>query len=195
MKPETAPKSTELFVNACRAANLPVKGKENQGRADVAWLSIFLILMASCATSRDEQDQFNSFAFRLPDGITVTNERGAIQENDNDDWRIGPLFSGALSVNPMFPNPSSGRRFVLEITKNTVNDVGALSVIQVNEKVNRRLIQTIVFSGNSFFEIVEINPAKLSTTSILNDALGLHRIVVIDFRGNVVTYGDLLFEL
>lgn len=182
-------------MNACKVADVLSKGTEKRKRACVAWLSISLILMIACTTSRDEQDQFNSFAFQLPEGITVTNERGAIQENDNDDWRIGPLFSGAFSVNPMFPNPSNGRRFVLEITKNTVNDVGALTVIQVNERVDRRLIQTIGFSGNSFFEIVEINPAELSSTSVLNDALGLHRIVVVDFRGNVVTYGDLLFEL
>lgn len=153
------------------------------------------LLFLSCS-SNDSQREFEQEAFSFPDGITKTNNRGEVvnEQTDPDDWRVAPFFQGLVIVDPAFPNPvqTTGRvNLNIQIT-----GVDAVSRIRV----------FVFYDLNSFrflFEdfrtplppgLVSFNLNPLEIARIPENPQGIYRIIVEDYNRNVITYGDIQIE-
>src|SRR5699024_5905249 len=60
---------------------------------------IFIILLGISCSKSDDQRRFEEEALRPPQHITETNAAGDTTGTvDKDDWRIGPMFQGRISI-------------------------------------------------------------------------------------------------
>jgi len=155
------------------------------------------LALSSCTISED-QLQFEQEAYRVPAGYTKTNERGIIVLEDPDDWRIAPMFTRLVSVEPIFPNPTKGDDLRIQVFVERTEAVFGLYIVRVDPKsYPYRLIplyrnmQSPVPPG-----LLNINiPFKLIFPQHpILDERGLHRILIFDGRDNIISYGDLMLE-
>src|SRR5690606_14388053 len=77
-----------------------------------------LLTLPACDTNV-QQDEFLLDSELPPNGITRTNEAGEVLENDPDDWRVAPVFRGAVEVEPAYPNPVVRTGLVTLIVQDT----------------------------------------------------------------------------
>ncbi|NND71450.1 MAG: hypothetical protein HKN43_07715 [Rhodothermales bacterium] len=148
---------------------------------------VCLVVLASCDTA-DLQNDFLEEARRAPSGVTVTNANGAIISVDDDDWRTAPLFTGKVIVEPAYPNPVSGGLVTLPIRILQFDDVtGGLFVRAFNGSNQLITLAEALDTSSPGVYTISINPGLLS-------AVGLHRLFLQDFLGEIVSYGDLRIE-
>ncbi|MDZ7771861.1 MAG: hypothetical protein U5K31_03860 [Balneolaceae bacterium] len=162
-----------------------------------------LLLLAGCTKSEDQR-RFEREATTPPSNYTARNAQGHLvnEQEDPDDWRIGPMFSGILEVEiSAFPNPVSPNqqvRILLQITTSTgMGSLSGLDVYAFRETFDNITTSLYYRSGS------EIEPGlhtiTLSADQFHRSGVGvssLYRILIYDdsMQGNLITYGDVQVE-
>jgi len=157
-------------------------------------VSILLILLLSGCGSNDAQREFEQDAFRQPAGITETNDRGEILNEDSDDWRISPFFQALVEVTPAFPNPvSTTGQLQIEVSVLGIESVNGLEVAELFEDGSINTLFTDATNPlPAGIQPVIINPRQLGRFEA--EIRGLHRILIFDLRRNIISYGDVLVQ-
>jgi hypothetical protein len=158
-----------------------------------ALLMLLGALQVTC-TRVDGQEEFEAEAFRPVSGFTRTSAIGQIQHNDEDDWRISPLYQQLVFLTPAYPNPTSGQNVTLEVSLPAGTSLIRIDIFVISDNLPRRFITSVEVSNTSFFEVISINPRWFSLTSSLNDVRGLNRLLLYDARGRLISYGDIMVE-
>lgn len=161
----------------------------------VSVLAIFLLFSAAACGQNDDQRDFERKAFSLPDGITETDERGQIVDGneDPDDWRIAPFFAGLVFIDPLpGPNPVTiGDRITFSISSPIIDGISFLEIIVLLQDGTNFQPKSVY--GPARFDLSEsiiIDPVLFGRTGTAESARGLHRIILLDGRENVISYGD-----
>ncbi len=151
-------------------------------------IAIFCLIMLSSCDAAELQKDYLAQARLEPSGVTVTNAGGAVIAVDDDDWRTAPLFTGKVIVEPAYPNPVSGGLVTLPFRILQFDDVsGGLFVRAFNGSEQLITLGESLDTSSPGVYTITINPAVLST-------VGLHRIFLQDFLGEIVSYGDIKIE-
>ena len=154
--------------------------------------SFFVVLTglawAGCDTA-EQQNEFEDQAFSPPSGFTRTDENGEIITDDQDDWRTAPVYSTRVLVDPAFPNPVQPGQFVtIPVQVREFNSVqGGLELVGNDANGIPRRLDEIRDARDPGAYIFQFNPTLLGVT-------GLIRLFIVDSRGGLVSYGDLLIE-
>lgn len=152
------------------------------------------ILFSNGCKRDDAQVSFEREALSLPSGFTETDQFGNVINEDSNDWRVSPLYAGLIFVEPAFPNPTQGDNITIELSITGVNNLAGFSVYFLNENVTPTFLTSITFNPSNFFQVIRINPQEFSPTTLLSDAIGLHRVLIYDQRNEIITYGDIKVE-
>lgn len=161
--------------------------------ARAVWTATVVFALGSC-TSITGQKEFEREALQLPANYTRTSALGTVELSDTDDWRISPLYEQLVFVNPPFPNPTRGQQLTWEFRITGSPGLQTIQVFAFNA-LGRRFLTAFQVSGDSFFEVIQLNPIVFSSTTLLSDAAGLHRVLFYDQLGRIITYGDILVDL
>ena len=146
-----------------------------------------LVALTSCDTA-DLQKDFLADARQPPSEITVTNTGGAILSVDEDDWRTAPLFIGKVIVEPAYPNPVTNGLVTLPFRILQFDDVrGGLFARAFNGSDDLITLGESLDTASPGVYTITIIPAVLNT-------VGLHRIFLQDFLGEIVSYGDIQIQ-
>lgn len=157
-----------------------------------AGLALTALLLSGCNT-RGAQSEFVAQALQPPDGITATDENGAVVgSEDPDDWRTAPLYTGRVLVEPAFPNPVAfGEQVTVGVT------------LRGFEGVPRGVrIDALRSDGQQLFEITrrpEVEqdgffPIRFNLSAVVGEAR-LVRLVLFDIgRNEIVSYGDVRID-
>ncbi|REL37673.1 hypothetical protein DYD21_07770 [Rhodohalobacter sp. SW132] len=166
-----------------------------------AAVAVLLIAIISACGQDDDQRDFEQEAFSLPDGITQTDNSGQIVEGneDPDDWRVAPFFQGLVYIDPLpFPNPvqvSDVLRIHVDPFQEALN---GLIILVISENAANREPRQIYNHAQSPLPpgptVVDLNPIQFSWNNTAQNARGLHRLILVDGSGNVISYGDILVE-
>ncbi|MCH8567363.1 MAG: hypothetical protein LAT67_03835 [Balneolales bacterium] len=159
------------------------------------WVLILATSGSSCSSTDDAQKQFEDDAFRQPTNFTRTDGNGDIIEEDPNDWRIGPMFSGFVEMGrPAFPNPTTGQIVTIELLVTGISSVNGLEVVTFDRNGRFKLLYfderrplPVGFSSINFDPVL-LDPNNSGTIS---GARGLRRVFIFDQRGNLITYGDI----
>ena len=144
-------------------------------------------LSAGCDTQK-EQDDFAQQASRPPQNITRVDASGKVLSEDEDDWRTAPVYVGEIRVDPAMPNPAPIRDFITIRVTVTVFDA-VYSPLRLKNLHDNRL-QTL-----SEIEQASDPGAYLFHVPVsLIGPVGLHRLLVFDGIGEIVSYGDVLVQ-
>jgi len=160
-------------------------------------LASCVLLFDSCSPSED-QLLFEQQALSVPNGFTETNERGIVGREDPDDWRIAPMFTRLVTVNPIYPNPTRGNDLRLQIYVERTEALFGLEIVRVDPRGfplryiplyrnNASPLPPGLLNVNIPFQVMFPQYPSL-------DERGLHRIILFDNRQNVVSYGDIMLE-
>lgn len=159
-------------------------------------LLFFALLLFTGCSQNDAQREFEEQAFTFDDNITETKGSGEIIEGneDPDDWRTAPFFSGLVFIDPIYPNPVlTNNRLTLNILITGNDAVSRLRVYSYPEFTRPRPVYNDPRSPLPPGTLsISLNPLDLSPTP--ENASGIYRIVVLDGRENVITYGDVRVE-
>ena len=131
------------------------------------------------------QDRFEQDARRLPGGYTATNAGGEVLTPDADDWRTAPAYAGRAAVRPVYPNPSGdGLPFTLDVSILTFDGPPGV-VVRSYDAADRPFVLA---------ELRETQPGNysLSFSALRFPGRGLHRVLVQDGLGGLISYGDVL---
>ncbi len=163
---------------------------ENTKFRTVNIVSILLIFILIACGSNDAQREFEQEAFRQPAGITETNDRGEILNEDTDDWRISPFFQALVEVTPAFPNPvSTTGQLQIEVSVLGIESVNGLEVAELFEDGSINTLFTDATNPlPAGIQVVPVNPNELGRFEA--ETRGLHRILIFDLRRNIISYGD-----
>lgn len=155
-----------------------------------------LILLLSACGQTDEQRQFERDALSAPDGYTETNSTGEILENDPDDWRVAPFFQGLVEVNPAYPNPvQTTDRVNIEFTVTGIESVMGLEVaVYYQQGTLRTIYQEPSSPLQPGITLIQFQAAELGRFDSSESTIGLHRVVLFDNNGNIISYGDIMVE-
>lgn len=163
-------------------------------RSVIITVATFLLVCSGCdvTNTNANQELFERDALETtPSGFTATSADGSIieGEEDPDDWRTAPLYAvGRFEMAQVpFPNPYAERSGLA--FSGFVEGLGELVLwrLQLNG-VLVLLDRQELGSGSRGFSFVD------DGTWFSNVQPGLHRLVVLDGRGRVVTYGDIEVE-
>lgn len=163
----------------------------------VFWVYLIagMLLMPGCSQN-NAQREFEREAFSLPQGITETDDRGTIidENRDDNDWRVAPFFSGTVSVSPIYPNPvRTNERLIIEIFITGVDAVSGLLVFSnFDFNTSRFLYSDSRRPLPPGLVSISLNP--LDVTRFRENPQGVFRIIVTDAQENVITYGDVKIE-
>ena len=159
-------------------------------------LGLIGILFSGCSKSNDQRE-FENQALQEPQGFTETGPNGDIENTDPDDWRVGPMYRGLVSIGtpdkqPPYPNPLA---FNQDLTVNiyirsieTLNRIEVFSfqlpsqpnaTIAVRDDLSSPTLETFTLSGQ-----------LISGSTGGSQAEGLYRILIYDGQQNLITYGD-----
>lgn len=146
----------------------------------------------SCGENPD-QAEFEKEAHAQPSGYTQTDDRGNIVNDDPDDWRIAPRFSGDIEFSlPPYPNPSVTQTIRFEMLIGGLNSINGASIyVRRNNgtyKIVRSNRQSPLPTGLIQFNI---DPLELSQDYELYQIDNLYRIFIYDNNENLITYGDI----
>jgi len=153
-------------------------------------------VLASCSKSNDQRD-FENEALSAPSGITETTANGEVVHTDNDDWRVGPMYRGLISVGspdtqPPYPNPlpyNQNLTIGLYIRSiDTLNRLEIYSFKNPNQFIGP--INTIEGLNPPGYEEITLSGSNISGSAGGSSADGLYRILIYDGQQNLITYGD-----
>ena len=154
-----------------------------------------LLALACDSGVADGQRAFEDQALLSPaEGITRTDERAAVLSRDSSDWRIGPAYLGRVRFLELpYPNPApvgSAVSFLvdtegvaggLELAAVVRTGTGRVDLVRILDPGARRADAT----APGFY------PFSVSAGQIdVDGGGGLTRVVLLDGRGGVVSYGD-----
>lgn len=161
------------------------------------FLVLFLVILAGCKPSED-QILFEQEAFRPPSNITTTNERGIVQSEDPDDWRIAPMFYRLVRVNPIFPNPTSGNDLRLQIYIERTEAVFGMEIVRIDPRNYPHRFISLYRNNQAPMQpgMININiPFQVMFPQHPGyDERGIHRILIYDGRNNLISYGDVRLD-
>ena len=156
----------------------------------ILWFNLML-LYTGCQNSGDQQ-LFESEALRTAQNFTETAQNGEIVSEDSDDWRIAPFFGGLVEVRPAYPNPvQTTDQLFVEIRVTGIDAVYGLDLMVYypdgSVKVLYEDFQSPLPTGLS---VIPLNPLLLGRFNTVESARRLHRILLTDASGTIITYGD-----
>lgn len=144
-------------------------------------------LGVGCDT-QEQQDQFRADAFAVPSGFTQTDDNGEILSEDEDDWRAAPIHFGRIRIDPAFPNPTGGKFVNVPFSVREFNAFpGGLELASLDANANFVRLDRIPDAKDPGAYVFTFNPTFLART-------GLVRVFVIDARGELVSYGDIMVD-
>ncbi len=145
------------------------------------------MVMAGC-DSQEQQDEFVQEAGATPSGFAQTDAAGRIIEDDENDWRVAPIYGGKVRFDPAYPNPVGGDFVTIPVTILEFNSIqGGLALRARDASNNLRTLDDILDASDPGAYIFRFSPALLNRT-------GLVRIFIFDRLGELVSYGDLMIE-
>ncbi len=141
--------------------------------------------LGACDAGED-QDAFENEAFSDPVGFTQTSENGEIQSIDDNDWRLSPVYSGRIVIDPAFPNPvSPGESVAIPVRIRLSNSVqGGLEATSYDTNGIPRRLDRIPNANETGSYVFRFMPSILGMK-------GLIRVFIVDTRGRMVSYGDI----
>jgi hypothetical protein len=153
------------------------------------------ISLLSACSQNDAQRKYENRAFSEPENYTEANLSGEIQETDDDDWRIAPMYRGIIEVRtPAFPNPvNAGQQIEIELSILGIESVSSIEVMTQNENNNW---QQLAYESDpeTGLLVFRIDPVYFTYTNNYQNAIGLHRVFFFDSNDNLITYGDVKIE-
>lgn len=150
---------------------------------------LFLLFCVTCSKS-DEQKEFEEAAFSAPGGITRTTATAGVVQTDPDDWRISPMYQGLIRIDvPAYPNPVSvNSTFRIDINF-LVNESAPDFIVYAFNTENGPT--TLVFPGYAASPPIGLDTIELQPSGFIqNNSMGVYRLIALDGRDNVITYGD-----
>ena len=160
----------------------------------IRFLSVVFIFVAlnSC-TNNDAQRQFVNEAYAPAEGITeVDNQRNVIS-NDSDDWRVSPIYSGLVNIEPPYPNPvdySNVAELVIDFNGAPLSSSVQLRFINFNG--DPVLIDQQDVTGE--FELISFRIDSRLFGNSVELAEGIHRLLIFDGAQRLITYGDIQIQ-
>lgn len=153
-------------------------------------LSVLVLLfftLSSCDSQQDQED-FVESASETPGGFARTDSHGAILADDEDDWRVAPIYGGKVRFDPAYPNPATIDFVTIPVTVLEFNSVqGGLSIRGRDASGTLRTLDDILDATDPGAYIFRFSPALLART-------GLVRLFIFDRLGELVSYGDLMIQ-
>lgn len=155
--------------------------------------------LASCSESEDQRD-FREQALSGPSGIMAMTVNGTPVEdgeNDADDWRTAPAFTGltGVEVTPVFPNPVSfNSSFELQVNIKGSGFVNGLQIFAFQDPNDPTLLRTESQTQNARLCTFRISPQEFASSAGTGNLGNLYRIVIYDGRGDIISYGDVQIE-
>ena len=162
----------------------------------VLLLAVLAVSSAAC-DSNSAQNKFAERAFsEEPEGYTRTLPSGAVDSSriDEDDWNIGPNYEFGMTVDPAFPNPTSGSAISLLVQTGIDGQQGTNLTLCTNDPGGGLLALRSRRASSGALLTFNLSPSQVPPSGP-----GLKRLYVLDNNGascsgRLVTYGDVLFE-
>jgi len=150
-------------------------------------IMLTMILWLCACDSSEDQDTFENQAFLVPSGYTRTSHNGTVESIDEDDWRVSPAYVGRIIVDPAFPNPvPSGESVAIPVRIRFSDSVeGGLELTTYDSNGIPRRLDSLPNASDTGSYVFRFMPRVL----VLQ---GLVRVYIVDTRGRLVSYGDLL---
>lgn len=161
-----------------------------------------IIFSASACSQSEAQRDFEDEAFQQPSGIVEMNSNGEQVEGgeeDASDWQTAPDFSGLIRVEtPAFPNPVPyNAHFEIQLNVIGIDAVEGLYVYafqQPNQLTASNTLRAIEGTISSRLETFRISPQEFAPSSGVGNFGNVWRIIILDDRQTVITYGDIIIE-
>lgn len=155
-------------------------------------LTIGSFLLFSGCSSTPGQNKFEDEAMSTPENYTRTSNTGEVLNEDPDDWRISPRFSGNIEIfRPAYPNPSLAQTITIEYSVRSIGAVDGLFVYFRTNNGDFKIIRRFDGDRPTGLGQIRINPNELSQDFTLYHNNDLYRIFLYDSRENLITYGDI----
>lgn len=156
-----------------------------------------LLLLLSCG-HQDDQREFVKEAYSQPSGWVSTNFQGnpTGDSNDPDDWRTAPFFEGSIDIEPAYPNPANpNEQIYIDFNVDLPDAIMGIQAIVLHYSINQLFSE---LDGISTSPLIPGLDRLQFSASLLSDSQatpsGLYRIILIDNRENIVSYGDIMIE-
>ena len=151
------------------------------------WILAFFVWIG--CDNQDLQEDFEAQAFSTPEGFTRTNQSGEALSVDSDDWRTSPAYQADIEITPAFPNPpTAGDLITVPVRIRGTNTVrGSLNLVFFDSDRLSRRLDDIRSARDPGAYVFRFNPALIGRT-------GLVRVFILDSLGDLVSYGDIMFE-
>ncbi len=172
----------------------------NSSKSKILFLFFLSLTCIACSES-EEQQQFEEEAYSSPSGIMEVDEFGEPVENgeqDTDDWRIAPEFSGLVGIFMIAsPNPVSfNGKFNIQLDVKFLEAVDGLELIIFQlptdpTPTSRSISQGILDPG---LVNIPLEPSQFASSAGTGNFGNTYRIVIRDAQQTVITYGDVLVE-
>ena len=166
-------------------------------RAALTFFSLLVLILGGC-NNNDAQREFEREAYQNPNGITETDFHGNVNSEDPDDWRVSPLYTGLVTIDPpLFPNPVPyGTIANLNVYLNgtTTTSYLELGYLDPRSTSGRAWVQIQIIDNTTDLSVnaFQINPAQFG--SDVSTARGTYRLIVFDGNQEMITYGDITIE-
>lgn len=159
-------------------------------------LVVSIGVFASCSKSNDQRD-FENQALSAPSGITETNANGEVITTDNNDWQVGPMYRGLISIGspdaqPPYPNPLPyNQNLTISIY---IRSVDTLNRLEIYSFKNPNQLTGPIYTSEGLnppgYEEISLSGSNISGSAGGSTADGLYRILIYDGQQNLITYGD-----
>jgi hypothetical protein len=151
-------------------------------------VGLYLLVLLPACDSQKETERFEDEASLAPAGFTRTDEYGDVLSGDEDDWRMAPRFFGKVRVDPAYPNPVGTGIVTVPVSVLEFDGVGGGLVLRARNSSGRLMIlDDIPDAGSPGAYVFQFSSVLLART-------GLVRLFVMDLRGELISYGDLMIE-
>lgn len=163
-------------------------------RAALALLTALALPACDSAGGEDQQRFEDAALLTVPSGFTRTDEAGAVVEADASDWQVGPAFGARVRVLQVpFPNPA-GADDVVSFTVDVDGLQGGLALY--------RLRADGVFEPFGTPETAYPDASRpgfytfrfFGSEATAAGVPGLYRLLLLNGRDRVVTYGDVRID-
>ena len=151
-----------------------------------ALLALICLSLASCdAVSIGEAQQaFELAALANPSGYTSTDAQGRVISEDAQDWTISPFHQSSFTLTLVpYPNPASPTQSVRIAGVYSAGGSG-LVPYRIDSKGDLVRIEPVTGSQDGSAPTFTFTAGQLQS-------IGLERVVLTDFEGRIVTYGDI----